>query len=176
MVENRLEELKLRIKAVEFLKELKKKYTYDELSRALDLPITIINRYVKGRVLPNIDRVNKLLKIFEEKFGLLKEINLREEIINRIVFDSKGYFNNTNLIGDTFLLRKIGEYVRKKFYNRKINLVLTAAVDGIPIATHVANALGVNLVIAKKTREVGVAEFLEESYIPSSSGVMMSLY
>ncbi|MHA1334071.1 MAG: phosphoribosyltransferase family protein, partial [Candidatus Odinarchaeia archaeon] len=38
------------------------------------------------------------------------------------------------------------------------------------------NALGVNLVIAKKTREVGVAEFLEESYIPSSSGVMMSLY
>jgi adenine/guanine phosphoribosyltransferase-like PRPP-binding protein len=54
---------------------------------------------------------------------------------------------------------------------------LTAAVDGIPLATMVANALGVNLVIAKRSKEVGVKAFLEETYVLGrDSGVTMTLY
>jgi adenine/guanine phosphoribosyltransferase-like PRPP-binding protein len=36
--------------------------------------------------------------------------------------------------------------------------------------------LGVGLVIAKKAREVGVREFIEEIYIPSKTAIMISLY
>jgi len=36
--------------------------------------------------------------------------------------------------------------------------------------------LGVNLVIAKNTKEVGVPSFLEETYILNNSGVTMTLY
>jgi len=53
---------------------------------------------------------------------------------------------------------------------------LSAAVDGIPLATMVANALGVNLVIAKRGKEVGVKAFLEETYALRDSGVTMTLY
>jgi adenine phosphoribosyltransferase len=40
----------------------------------------------------------------------------------------------------------------------------------------VANALGVNLVIAKRSKEVGVKEFLEETYVLKDSGVTITLY
>jgi len=55
-------------------------------------------------------------------------------------------------------------------------VILSAAVDGIPLATMVANSLGVNLVIAKRSKEVGVPAFLEETYVLSGSGVTMTLY
>ncbi|MEM2368527.1 MAG: phosphoribosyltransferase family protein, partial [Candidatus Bathyarchaeia archaeon] len=57
-----------------------------------------------------------------------------------------------------------------------VTKVFTAAVDGIPLATMVANALGVNLVIAKRSKEVGVKEFLEETFVLRDSGVTITLY
>ena len=48
---------------------------------------------------------------------------------------------------------------------------------GIPLATMVANALGVNLVVAKRNKEVGVKAFLDETYILGrDSGVTVTLY
>jgi adenine phosphoribosyltransferase len=41
----------------------------------------------------------------------------------------------------------------------------------------VANSLGVNLVVAKRSKEVGVKAFLEETYVlGKDSGVTMTLY
>ena len=55
--------------------------------------------------------------------------------------------------------------------------IVTAAVDGIPLATMVANALGVNLVVAKRNKEVGVKAFLDETYIlGKDSGVTVTLF
>ena len=48
--------------------------------------------------------------------------------------------------------------------------------DGIPLAAMVANALGVDLIIAKRNKEVGVPAFLEETYVLRDSGVTMTLY
>jgi adenine/guanine phosphoribosyltransferase-like PRPP-binding protein len=50
------------------------------------------------------------------------------------------------------------------------------AVDGIPLAVLLADRLGVKLVIAKKTREGGVREFIEEVYVPDKSAMVISLY
>jgi len=57
-----------------------------------------------------------------------------------------------------------------------VTKILTAAVDGIPLAAMVANALGVDLIIAKRNKEVGVPAFLEETYVLRDSGVTMTLY
>jgi len=57
-----------------------------------------------------------------------------------------------------------------------VTKVLTAAVDGIPLATMVANQLGIGLVIAKWNKEVGVPAFLEETYVLRDSGVTRTLY
>lgn len=79
-----LDEIYNRIRAIDMLKILKKRYTYDHLATLTKLPITVLNRYVKGHVLPSVDRANELLKIFRKKFDVKKEIN------DRIKFDKNG--------------------------------------------------------------------------------------
>lgn len=163
-------ELQERLNAVEILRILKKKYTYEELSKMLNLPVSVLNRYVMGRVVPRIDRARKILNFFGERFDLAKEVK------SRIKFDKLGYFNNTPIIFDIPMLRLIIKHIIGKYVDKKISKILTASTDGIPIAVLFANELDVDLIYAKKEKEVGISEFLEESYIPSSSGVYMSLY
>ncbi len=163
-------DLQRRMEAVELLKLLKERYTYEELHDLTGLPITVLNRYVKGHVLPSRNRAEELFKLFNEKFSL------EEEIVRRIRFDERGYFDNTALLSDTLLLRLIAKVVAGKFSNEEVTAVFTAAVDGIPIAAHVANVLDARLVYAKREREVGIDKFIEETYIPSFSGMIMTLY
>lgn len=163
-------DIKKRMKSVELLKILKKNHTYEELSKITKLPVTVLNRYVKGHVLPSKNRADELFEIFGKSF------DIKEEVSRRIEFDGRGYFDNTELLGDTLFMRVVAQMVSEKFAGEKISKVLTAAVDGIPIATHIANQLEAQLIIAKRTREVGVSKFIEESYVPSFSGVLMTLY
>lgn len=156
--------------AIELLKTAKKHYTYRELSIRTKLPITVLSRYVKGHVLPSSSRARRLQKI------LSKIVDLDDELRRRIQFDAKGYFDNTSIILDIPLLHQASQHVFSRFAGRRITKVLTAAVDGVPLATIVSQALGVDLVIAKNSKEIGVRRFHEETYIPGDSAVVMSLY
>jgi adenine/guanine phosphoribosyltransferase-like PRPP-binding protein len=103
-------------------------------------------------------------------------VGLHVELRRRIQFNADGYFNNTEIIGDFNILRQAAHHALAVFAGKRVTKVLTAAVDGIPLSTMVANSLGVNLVIAKWTKEVGVPAFLEETYVLRDSGVTMTLY
>jgi adenine phosphoribosyltransferase len=155
---------------VEFLRTAKKRFTYRELSTKTGLPVTVLSRYAKGHVLPNTDRAHQLWKILKNLVGLEAELR------RRIEFNSEGYFENTWIIGDYNILRQAANRALARFAGRRVTKILTAAVDGIPLATMVASALGVNLVIAKRGKEVGVSEFLEETYVLRDSGVTITLY
>ncbi|TFG04423.1 MAG: helix-turn-helix domain-containing protein [Promethearchaeota archaeon] len=152
------------------LKILKKRYTYDNLAKLTNLPITVLNRYVKGHVLPSAERAEELLKVFRKKFDLKKEIN------DRIKLNKDGYFNNTDLVCDILLLKLIASHTAMKYQDQKITKVLTVATDGIPLSTYIAGELGVNLALAKKNREAGVTKFYEEDYSHKTSGVIQTLY
>ncbi len=93
-----------------------------------------------------------------------------------IRFNDQGYFNNTWIIGDFNVVRQAAHHALATFAGRRVTKILTAAVDGIPLATMVANSLGVNLVIAKWNKEVGVPAFFEETYVLRNSGVTRTLY
>jgi len=164
------EDLKLRLMTIELLRTAKKEYTYRELSSKTNLPVTVLSRYAKGHVLPNASRARELWKT------LTKLVGLKAELHNRIRFNEDGYFNNTFIIGDFNILRQAADHALAAFAGRRVTRVLTAAVDGIPLATMVANSLGVDLVIAKRGKEVGVPAFLEETYVLRDSGVTMTLY
>jgi adenine/guanine phosphoribosyltransferase-like PRPP-binding protein len=103
-------------------------------------------------------------------------VGLQVELRRRIVFNSDGYFNNTEIIGDFNILKQASDHALAIFAGKRVTKVLTAAVDGIPIGTMVANNLSVNLVVAKWNKEVGVPAFLEETYVLKDSGVTMTLY
>ena len=165
-----IEDLKFRLMVVDLLRAAKRSYTYRQLANKTGLPVTVLSRYAKGHVLPNNERARKLSKI------LNKLVGLEVELQRKVRFNSDGYFDNTGIIGDFNVLRQAANRALDKFAGRRVTKVLTAAVDGIPLATMISNYLGVNLVIAKRNKEVGVSEFLEETYVLSNSGVTMTLY
>jgi adenine/guanine phosphoribosyltransferase-like PRPP-binding protein len=163
-----VESMKLRIRSVEYLTQLKKNHTYAELSRMTGLPTTVLNRYIMGRVLPSEERAKELIAFFRKTYSL------QQEIQKRITFDSEGYFDNSSILYDTLLLKDIAAQVIEKF--PETDKVLTSETDGIPIACAIAFTLGVDAVYARKHREVGITNYIEQTYVPSSSGKLMSLY
>jgi adenine phosphoribosyltransferase len=149
----------------------KRNITYRELASKTGLPVTVLSRYAKGHVLPNTARAKQLWKV------LTKLVGLETELRSRIKFDEDGYFDNTDIIGDFNILQQAANHALSNFAGKRVTKVLTAAVDGIPLATMVANSLGVNTIIAKRSKEVGVKAFLEETYVLGrDSGVTMTLY
>ncbi len=164
------EDLKFRLATVELLRTAKKHYTYRELAAKTNLPVTVLSRYAKGHVLPNIERARQLWNALSQIVGLEREFK------RRLKPTSEGYFDNTLLVGDIILLRQAANYAVARFAGKRVTKVLTAAVDGIPLATMVANALGVNLVVAKTSKEVGVSSFIEETYVLNDSGYTLTLH
>jgi adenine phosphoribosyltransferase len=167
---SRILDLKYKLMTIELLNLAKNYYTYRELSQMIGLPETVLSRYVKGHVLPTIERAEAMNNVLQ------KILRLDDELQKRIQLDDYGYFDNTKIIGDTLFLERAVQYAVDKFAGKRITKVLTVAVDGVPLSTLLAHRLGVKLVIAKKEREVGVREFLEDMYILPGSGVTVSLY
>ncbi|MEX2689605.1 MAG: phosphoribosyltransferase family protein [Candidatus Njordarchaeum guaymaensis] len=167
---NQLKAIKMRLRAIQYLRLLKKSYTYEKLSRELELPIPVLNRYVKGHVLPRDDRARKIIEFAE------KVLNLEKELLRRIKFDREGFFDNTKIIYDINLMKIIVEKMLSTLNKWNISKVFTAAADGIPLATLVASELGVDMIYAKREKEVGIKAFLEERCVLGSSGITVSLY
>jgi adenine/guanine phosphoribosyltransferase-like PRPP-binding protein len=154
----------------DLLKVASESHTYQELSDFLGLSPPILSRYMRGHVLPSYTRAQGL-------YDKLMEItNIKDELKKRISFDEEGYFDNTPLVSEITWLKIMSNYALEKFAGRRVTKVLTAAVDGIPVSTLVSNLLEVDLVVAKGSREVGINDFIEESYIPKGSAIRQTLY
>jgi adenine phosphoribosyltransferase len=166
------DDLKLRLMTIELLRtaKYKRNITYRELSSKTGLPVTVLSRYAKGHVLPNTARARQLLKV------LTRLVGLETELRSRIKFDEDGFFDNTEIVGDFNILQQASNHALANFAGRRVTKIFTAAVDGIPLATMVGNALGVNLVVAKRGKEVGVKAFLDETFALKDSGVTITLY
>ncbi len=167
------EDLKLRLMTIELLRtaKYKRNITYRELASKTGLPVTVLSRYAKGHVLPNTTRARQLLKV------LSKIVGLETELRSRIKFDETGYFDNTEIVGDYNILQQAANHALANFAGKRVTKILTAATDGVPLATMVANALGVNLILAKRNKEVGVKAFLDETYVlGKDSGVTVTLF
>ena len=167
---SQLKSVQEKLRLVRVLRLLKKTYTYEELSKITGLPITVLNRYVRGKVLPSAERTKELLEL------LLPYINIEEEVRKRIKFDEHGFFDNMPVLSDTALMSFIAEEVAGRYMDKNVDKVLTAATDGIALGVHVAKELNVDVVYAKKKKEVGVEKFYEVSYVPSASGSVTTLY
>lgn len=217
--ETHLQDLKIRLRSIDFLKILKKRFTYEQLSEKLDLPVTVLNRYVRGHVIPSRDRANLLIKFFENSIDLKDEILQRIEFkkwietygeyqkliqerekiqeqkgppekINRQIkflddrirdfldkLKEKRFIDNTKLMSDTLFMNVLAKIVAQEYKSHNITKLLTAAVDGLPLAIRIADQLECELIYAKNTKEVGVPKYIEETYTPSSSsGNLLTLY
>ena len=169
-METRVRELKYRMMITDLLKVASESHTYQQLSDFLDLSPPILSRYMRGHVLPSYKRAQGLYE------KLMEITDIKEELKKRINFDDEGYFDNTPLVSEITWLKIMSNYALEKFAGRRVTKVLTAAVDGIPVSTLVSNLLDVDLVVAKDQKEVGISDFIEETYIPKGSAIRKSLY
>jgi adenine/guanine phosphoribosyltransferase-like PRPP-binding protein len=168
--ETRYEYLKKQIRSVEFLRLTKGDCSYQELMKLTGIPITVLNRYVKGHILPSPERAESILEKLEKGY------DVNRHIMDKLAFDKGGFLDNTKVVGDTLLLRYIADHVVQKLAGRRVSKVLTVAVDGIPLSVHIAASFGVPFLYAKKEKEIGVSNFLEETYTVSKAGIQVSLY
>ncbi len=164
-----LDRIMRKVHLIEMLRELKRYYTYKELSTITGIPVPVLNRYVKGRVLPRDERVEFL----ERRLNLYSHV---EDLVRKNVkLVHSRYVEDTNLTGNVPLLKIISKTVHKFFGDTPVTKVLTVAVDGIPLATVIAYELSVPVVIAKSRKEIGVGKYYEASYY-TEDATLITLY
>jgi len=162
--------VKIQTLAVDSLRSLKKYFTYKELSKVLQISEALLCRYVKGEVLPSVERawhiINKTI-----------EAGLVEKVIDRLlVLDERGIVNIYFIAYNTTVIKLASQRAFIEFADKAIDNVLTAAVNGIPLATMVSDILETDIVVAKRTRDAGMIEYIEAQYLTPSPPVLTSLY
>ena len=146
-----IEETKLKLVAVDCLKALKQGKTFRELSKEINLPAGVINRYINGSVLPNEKRSKKIIDMFYKKY-------FEESIIEKSKAKGSKFYVTSWILSNPFFLNIIS-YKILDYYNEKIDKVLTAATDGLPIAINVADSISCKAVWAKKYQEISFTGF-----------------
>jgi len=154
----RSDRLVFRLQIINLLRLLKQRRTYSQLSQITGLPATVLSRYIQGHVLPNFERARELWRIINKK------VNLRDEMVECIGYDG-GFYDNTRVLSHPMYRWVFSTWILDQVIGSKVDKVLTAAVDGIPLAATVSDVLNVPLVVAKKEREIGVKEFWTEEVV-----------
>lgn len=164
----RFEELWYRLGSIEVLKILKKRMSYEELSSMLNMPPAVLSRYVNGHVLPSVEKSKLILSIFKREF-------LVDEVMNRLSRDEVGALDTSRIIHDPLFLRQIILAEYEKLMGFKVDKVMTMESDGIPVAYQLALILGTEMAIARKSKKIGVRNFVEVKQI-FESGAYRYIY
>lgn len=150
----RVERVNLRLQAVTLLRVMKTTQTYAQLSDRTSLSENDLNRYVNGHVLPRFERARKLV-------GDVGFNELAEMLDARIDPDQEGYIDNTAVVFDQPFLDLIPPVAMEAFEFKTPEVILTAATDGITLASAMARFFDVDAVYAKESKETAVEDFIE---------------
>ena len=137
-------------------------------SNGLELSNVDLSRYIGGHVLPGPKRARELLQA-------LYKAEVLEKVLKRVVvIDSRGVVNIARLAFDKELLALAASLALVRFGALKVTKVLTAAVNGVPLASFVSLILSAGLCVAK--REAEVPECIEVKYFAPEPPRYISLF
>lgn len=95
--------------------------------------------------------------------------NLCEELEDSNRLLPGGYLYMSDLLGDPQTVRKIGHIFATRFANLEIDVVMTIATKGIPLAYAVASSLNVPVVIVRRDPKVIEGSSVSINYVSASS-------
>ena len=167
----RIDKVRRQLDAVAALKSFKRLMglPYRELSRMLGLPESVLSRYVTGDILPSVQTAEAMLGKLMGELGVATALRSIVRVVD-------GYINLNEIVNRPEVLALYSVHVGMTFGEADITRVLTAAVDGIPLAVAAAMRLDVPLVVAKQYREPWPERYLEESYIGGNPPRLVTLY
>lgn len=80
-----------------------------------------------------------------------------------------GYVYLSDLLGNPTILNQIGRIIASKYSHKKIDVVMTVATKGIPIAQTVAHFLNVPFVIVRRDSKITEGATMSVNYVSGSS-------
>lgn len=91
--------------------------------------------------------------------GLVNEISDETRVL------PGGYVYLSDLLGQPWILQKIGRLIATQYIKEPIDAVITAATKGVPVAQSVAEALNVPFVIARNDTKVTEGPTMSVNYV-----------
>lgn len=161
--------IRKRMNAVDALRIIKKRETYEKMSADLQLSPAIISRYINGRVLPSERRAEELIEIVSKKYPSSTLIS------SAIKVDSSGVIDDSEILSDPGFLHLLAVEC-SSVINEQVDVILTMEADGIAFGEELANVYGAALSVVKKERELGINDFYEETEISFASGIKEGFY
>jgi|BEDMetMinimDraft_2_1075160.scaffolds.fasta_scaffold00602_2 purine operon repressor len=163
-------EMRLRLLSVDVLREIKKILTYKEMSSILGIQESLLCRYVNGNTIPSEIQAREIIKKVREERLLVNFLR------GQIQVYEDGFVDTHVLLNFPSLLKlAIEVYMNKYIDRRKVDKVVTPAVNGVPFATMVSLILDRPLLLVKKYKDSTHIDYLEEN-LKESSSVVANLY
>lgn len=155
---------------IEILRISRKYFKYRELEDAVELPAPVIWRYISGEVRPSTDRALEIVSRIRSR-GLIREI-LRRAVAKV----NSDLVNLYSIVYNIDLLKLAAIEAYMEFSDVEPTAILTVETDGIPLAVMTAAYMGSKIVVAKKRKEIGFEEYLEETYLAYDPPSLITLY
>lgn len=161
--ERKLEHVKVQMLTVEALRGLRNFMSGKEVLELLErggvrISQVDLSRYITGTVLPNPSRSMEILH-------LLADSNALGIVLRRALFiDERGVVNVARIAYDNAILSLAAARAYIELKDLGVTKVLTAAVNGVPLATRVSHALDAGLCVARHEPDASTDNYLEVRY------------
>lgn len=161
--ERKFEHVKVQLLAAEALRSLRSFMSGKEVLELLErggvkISQVDLSRYVTGTVLPSPSRSLEILQ-------LLAESNALGLVLKRaLVIDERGVVNVARIVYDNAILSLAAARAYVELRELGVTKVLTAAVNGVPLATRVSHALDAELCVARHEPDASADNYLEVRY------------
>jgi len=167
--------LKMAFKSFDTLESMK-----DYLAKSnVEVSIANLSRYINGKALPKSKLKGEILKVLvgNKDIGLTIKDLIDSHI--REWTDSLGNtaVNNTYLLNDSKTLKAILFLaIQQGIIPRDVDKIITAEVDGIPVALTLAHLLNIDCIYARRKKPLGTTECIAEDIQSMTSGRIETIY
>ena len=86
-----------------------------------------------------------------------------------------GYLYMTDILADPAIVQNVGRMIASKYINTSVDVVMTVATKGIPIAYSVANYLNVPVVIVRRDSLVTEGPTVSINYVSGSTNRIQTM-
>lgn len=157
---NKVEKLKYRILAVEALRAVRRllPYSYRQLSREINFDETLLARYSTGITVPSYEQAEELIAALRKSLDPARITLMKAG-------EYKGLLDLVPILSDPFMLKLLSLEFYERFRGRDITKILVPETSGITLATALALTFDSSLVIARRTKDNPMIEYVEEHII-----------
>ncbi|WP_064091130.1 pur operon repressor [Rossellomorea aquimaris] len=154
---------------------------YGSAKSSISEDLTIVKETFEGRGVGTVQTVpgaaggvKYIPKVnSHEAKDMIRELYSHLENSNRLL--PGGYLFMTDLLGNPQLMKKVGKLLASAFAEKDIDVIMTVATKGIPIANAIASYLNVPVVIVRRDSRVTEGSTVSINYVSGSSKRIQSM-